>query len=314
MHASKKLYLPLLVAAALALGCTDKKDGTDDGKPAVVAATVNGAELTADQVNHALERLPQLDEAQKRAASLRVLRNLVDQELLLQKALEQKLDSDPEVARALDVARRQILAEAYMSRKLGEPAEPSDAEVAAYYDAHPELFAKRKIYRLQEVSIQAPEDRQEAIRAELSTSRSLNDFVAWLKSQEIPAKTAQGVKPAEELPLDILPRMSEMPDGQAMVMKTSGGLLVIVLADSQLQPVPLEQARPAIARMLQKQSRQKAAEAELAALKAAAKIEYLGEFADAAKDPAAPADETAAPADAAKDATKDTAKEAPAPQ
>lgn len=314
MHASKKLYLPLLVAAALALGCTDKKDGTDDGKPAVVAATVNGAELTADQVNHALERLPQLDEAQKRAASLRVLRNLVDQELLLQKALEEKLDNDPEVTRALDVARRQILAEAYMSRKLGEPAEPSDAEVAAYYDAHPELFAKRKIYRLQEVSIQAPEDRQEAIRAELSTSRSLNDFVAWLKSQEIPAKTAQGVKPAEELPLDILPRMSEMPDGQAMVMKTSGGLLVIVLADSQLQPVPLEQARPAIARMLQKQSRQKAAEAELAALKAAAKIEYLGEFADAAKDPAAPADAAAAPADAAKDATKDTAKEAPAPQ
>lgn len=314
MHASKKLYLPLLVAAALALGCTDKKDGTDDGKPAVVAATVNGAELTADQVNHALERLPQLDEAQKRAASLRVLRNLVDQELLLQKALEEKLDNDPEVARALDVARRQILAEAYMSRKLGEPAEPSDAEVAAYYDAHPELFAKRKIYRLQEVSIQAPEDKQEAIRAELSTSRSLNDFVAWLKSQEIPAKTAQGVKPAEELPLDILPRMSEMPDGQAMVMKTSGGLLVIVLADSQLQPVPLEQARPAIARMLQKQSRQKAAEAELAALKAAAKIEYLGEFADAAKDPAAPADAAAAPADAAKDATKDTAKEAPAPQ
>lgn len=314
MHASKNLYLPLLVAAALALGCTDKKDGTDDGKPAVVAATVNGAELTADQVNHALERLPQLDEAQKRAASLRVLRNLVDQELLLQKALEEKLDNDPEVARALDVARRQILAEAYMSRKLGEPAEPSDAEVAAYYDAHPELFAKRKIYRLQEVSIQAPEDKQEAIRAELSTSRSLNDFVAWLKSQEIPAKTAQGVKPAEELPLDILPRMSEMPDGQAMVMKTSGGLLVIVLADSQLQPVPLEQARPAIARMLQKQSRQKAAEAELAALKAAAKIEYLGEFADAAKDPAAPADAAAAPADAAKDATKDTAKEAPAPQ
>lgn len=311
MHASKKLYLPLLLAAALALGCTDKKDGTDDGKPAVVAATVNGAELTADQVNHALERLPKLDEAQRREASLRVVRNLVDQELLLQKALEEKLDSDPEVARALDVARRQILAEAYMSRKLGEPAEPTDAEVAAYYDAHPELFAKRKIYRLQEVSIQAPEDKQEAIRAELSTSRSLNDFVAWLKSQEIPAKTAQGVKPAEELPLDILPRMSEMPDGQAMVMKTSGGLLVIVLADSQLQPVPLEQARPAIARMLQKQSRQKAAEAELAALKAAAKIEYLGEFADAAKDPAAPAAaDAAAPADTA----KDVAKEAPAPQ
>lgn len=297
MHVSKKLYLPLLMVAALSLGCTDKKDGAGDGKAAAeVAARVNGAELTVDQVNHALERLPKLDEAQKRAASLRVVRNLVDQELLLQKALEQKLDNDPEVARALDVARRQILAEAYMNRKLGSAAEPADADVSAYYDAHPELFAKRKVYRLQEVSIQAPEDKQDEIRTQLSASRSLNDFVAWLKSQEIPAKTAQGVKPAEELPMDLLPRMSEMPDGQAMVMKTPDGLLVIVLADSQLQPLPIEQARPAIARMLQKQSRQKAAEAELAALKTTAKIEYLGDFADAAKDPDAPAD---APADAA---------------
>jgi hypothetical protein len=67
------------------------------------------------------------------------------------------------------------------------------------------------------------------------------------------------------------------------------GLLVIVVAGAQVQPVTLEQAKPAIARALQTQARQKAAKAELDALKAAAKIEYLGEFADAGKQEAAPA-------------------------
>jgi hypothetical protein len=97
-----------------------------------------------------------------------------------------------------------------------------------------------------------------------------------------------------------------MPDGQAMIVNTPEGLLVIVLADSQVQPVTQEQAKPAIARLLQNEARQKAAKAELDKVKAEAKIEYVGEFADAGKEappapvpdatPTAPAESTATPA------------------
>lgn len=291
MQVSKKVYLSLLIAAVLATGCGDKKEGADGGdKPATqVAAKVNGTELTVHQVNFALQRIPNLDKNNTKAASLQVVKGLVDQELLVQKAEADKLDRDPAVVQALDAARRQILADAYMSRKLGTPAEPSDAEVSDYFNKHPELFSNRKIYRLQEISIKAPKDKQEAIRAQLAASKTLNDFGAWLNAQNIPAKAAQGVKPAEQLPMEILPRLASMPDGQAMVVNTPDGLLVIVLAGSQAQPVTLEQAKPAIARALQQQARQKAAKAELDALRAAAKIEYVGEFADAGKEAAAPA-------------------------
>lgn len=306
MTVSKKLYLPLLIAAALAAGCGDKKDDAAEGdKPATqVAAKVNGTELTVHQVNHALQRIPNLDKDNSKAASLQVVKNLVDQELLVQKATEDKLDRDPNVVQAIDAARRQILAEAYMSRKLGTPAEPADAEVSAYFNEHPELFSQRKIYRLQEISIKAPADKVEAVRAQLAASKTLNEFGAWLKAENLPAKASQGVKPAEQLPLEILPRLAQMPKGQAMVVNTPDGLLVILMADSQAQPVTLEQAKPAIARLLQQQARQKAAKAELDALKAAAKIEYVGEFADAGKEAAAPAEAAkpaaeAAPADKA---------------
>jgi EpsD family peptidyl-prolyl cis-trans isomerase len=223
------------------------------------------------------------------------VRNLVDQELLAQKALGDKLDRDPMVVQALDAARRQILAEAYMSRKLGTPTEPADAEVTEYFNQHPELFSKRKIYRLQEVQIKAPQERHDAIRAQLGASRNLQDFVAWLKAENLESKTAQGVKPAEQLPLQLLPQLAQMPDGQAMVVKAPEGLTVIVLADSQVQSVTLEQAKPAIVRLLETQARQKAAKAELDSIKSAAKIEYVGEFADAGKEAEAPA---AAPAPA----------------
>ncbi|MHB1084285.1 MAG: EpsD family peptidyl-prolyl cis-trans isomerase [Thiobacillus sp.] len=311
MQGLKKYYLPLLMLALVA-GCGDKKDGaaTEDKKATQVAAKVNDTELTVSQVNFAMQRIPNLDKEQSREASLRVVRSLVDQEVLLQKAIEDKLDRDPMVVQALDAARRQILAEAYIGRKLGTPAEPTDAEVTGYFDSHPELFAKRKIYRLQELAIKAPKDKHEAIRAQLAASKTLNDFGAWLKAEKFEAKASQGVKPAEQLPQALLPKLAEMPDGQAIVVNAPDGLLVIVLADSQVQPVTLEQAKPAIVRVLQTLARQKAAKAELDALKATAKIEYMGEFVDAGKEPAAPAE--AEPATAPADSAAPAAEAAPA--
>ncbi|WP_018506435.1 EpsD family peptidyl-prolyl cis-trans isomerase [Thiobacillus thioparus] len=309
MHGLKKLYLPLLIVALIA-GCGDKKDGTaEESKPTQVAAKVNGTELTVSQVNYALQRIPNLDKDQSKAASLQVIRNLVDQEVLAQKAQSEKLDRDPVVVQALDAARRQIMAEVYMTRKLGTPAEPTDAEVSDYFNKHPELFTKRKIYRLQELSIKAPKEKQETIRKQLTDSKTLGDFVAWLKDEKYPVQASQGVKPAEQLPQAILPKLAEMPDGQAMIVNTPEGLLVIVLADSQVQPVTQEQAKPAIARLLQNEARQKAAKAELDKVKAEAKIEYVGEFADAGKEapaapatPAAPAESATTPAAPAADA------------
>lgn len=300
MQGLKKVYVALMVAALVA-GCGDKKEDAAAGgekSASQVAAKVNGTELTVHQVNFALQRIPNLNPEQSKAASLQVVRNLVDQELLAQKAVEDKLDRDPMVLQALDATRRQILAEAYMSRKLGTPAEPDDAEVTEYFNQHPELFSKRKIYRLQEVNIKAPQDKHDAIRAQLGASNNLQAFVDWLKAQNLETKVGQGVKTAEQLPMQLLPQLSQMPDGQAMVVNAPDGLLVVVLADSQMQPVTQEQAKPAIVRLLQTQTRQKAAKAELDSIKAAAKIEYVGEFTDAGKEPEAPAAAAPAPASA----------------
>lgn len=308
---ASKLLLPLLTIA-MVTGCgKEEKAESESGSSKAatqVAAKVNDKELTVHQVNYALQGMGNLGKDQAKAASLQVVRNLVEQELLVQKAIEQKLDRDSVVVQSLDAMRRQILAEAYMTRKLGVPAEPSDTEVADYFDKHPELFSKRKIYRLQELAIKVDKDKHEEIRGQLAAAKTLNDFVQWLKAENISANAAQGVKPAEQLPMELLAKLAEMPDGQAMMVNIPDGLMVIVLADSQSQPVTLEQAKPAIIGVLKNQARQKAAKAELDALKAAAKIEYLGEFVDAGKEPAeskpatpaaeAPAGEAAPSADA----------------
>ena len=310
----KNILIPLILSATVAVsGCGDKKKDTAEKGGSQVAAKVNGTELTVHQVNFAMQRIPNLDKDHTKEASLEIIRSLVTQEVIVQKAVKDKLDRDPLVMQAMDAARSQILAQAYMERKLGTPVVPTAAEVTAYYNQHPEFFSQRKVYRLQEIAIKAPKDKQEAIRNQLAASKTLDEFGAWLKAQNYPVKASQGVKASEQLPPQLLPKLQSMPDGQAMVVTTPEGLLVLVLAGSQAQPVTEAQAKPAIEKLLQNQKRQETAKHELDTLKAAAKIEYLGDFADAAKEPVIakePAPAAKAPAADGKAVPADTTSDA----
>ena len=283
----KKMYLPLLISAMLAVSACDAQKKTASEDNTLVVAKVNGAELTKQQIDTAVQRIPNLDKSRTKEASLEVARTLVEQELLVQKAKQDKLDRDPKVMELLEAARRQVLAQAYMDKILGVPTLPTPGEVTAYYNQHPELFSQRKLYRIQEVAIKAPASEHEAIRAQLAASKTLNDFAAWIKTKNYPVNGTQEIKAAEQLPLPLLAKLQTMPDGQATVVSSPQGLIILVLAGSQPQPVTELQAKPAIERLVQVQKRQQAAKQELEKLKAAAKIEYLGEFAEAGKVDAA---------------------------
>lgn len=292
MHRIGLTALALAVSLSLA-GCGDKKE--EEKGATQVAARVGSEEITVHQLNFELAKLGNLPPEQAKKAANQVLKAMVDQQLLVQKAIEDKVDRDPQVLQALEAARRQVLSQAYLQKLSGTPAKPSEAEISDYYAKHPELFAERRIYRLQELNIQVTPANVEQVKAKLGQTNNLGEFGQWLKSQNIPVRAGQSVKPAEQLPMELLPRLRAMKDGQAVTMAGPSGLNILILAGSQAQPMNPEQAKPVIERYLTNAAKRKVAEAELAKLRDAVTIEYMGEYADAGKEPAKPA-ETAAPA------------------
>ena len=70
---------------------------------------------------------------------------------------------------------------------------------------------------------------------------------------------------------------------------TANGVQVLVMVGSRSQPVNEEQARPAIEQFLLNERKRKAVEDDLKVMRDAAKIEYLGKFAEAASAAGAPA-------------------------
>ncbi len=290
------LWLPLAViaGAALLVGCGDKKD-----KAATqTAARVNKDEITVHQINFVLQQQRNLRPEQADAASRQVLERLVDQQLALQKADDLKVDRDPRVVQQLEAARRDVLARAYIDRVGEGAAKPTPEEIKAYYDQKPALFKERRIYSLQELAIEVKPDQLGELRQRLGASKNVPEFIEYLKGAGLPFQANQAVRAAEQLPLKSLDAIARMQDGQAALIPTPTGAQVLVLAGSRSQPVSEEQARPAIEQFLLNERRRKLVEEDIKALRAAATIQYMGKFAEAAASaPAAAAPATpAAPA------------------
>ena len=297
----------LLAATAVVLtlaGCGDKKP---DKPASQTAVKVNKEEITVHQINFVLQQQRGLQPDQAEVVGKQILERLIDQELAVQKAEDLKLDRDPRVVQQMEAARREIIARAYVE-KTGEAAsKPTDAEIKAYYDAKPALFSARRIYSLQEISIEAKPEQVVTLREQLSASKSINEFVEFLKANSYRFAGNQAVRPAEQLPLNLLDTFAKLSDGQAVLMPSANGAQVVLLVGSRSEPVDEARAKPAIEQFLSNDAKRKLVETDIKALRAAAKIEYEGKF---APPPAGAA--SATPATAAAPATAPVAPPPPA--
>ena len=282
----------LAASVALLAGCGDKKDPV----ASQTAAKVNKSEITVHQINFVLQQQRNIRPEQADAASKQILERLIDQELALQKADDLKIDRDPRVVQQLEAAKREIIARAYLE-KVGEAAaKPTSEEIKKYYDDKPALFKERRIYSVQEIGIEARPDQVPLLRDKLSAAKNINEFVEFLKANDFKFAGNQAVRAAEQLPMQSLDALSKMQDGQAMLIQGPNGAQVVVLAGSRSQPVTEEQARPAIEQFLLNERKRKLMEEDVKAMRAAAKIEYVGKFGEGAPKAASAPASSAAPA------------------
>ena len=265
----------LVFVAALA-GCGNKKAET----PATqTAAKVNKEEITVHQINYMLSQQRAIPPEQAASAGRQILERLIDQELAVQKAGDQKVDRDPRVVQQIESARREIISRAYLEKIAQGAPKPTPQEVKTYYDAHPALFSNRRVYSFQEVNIQAKPDQVDALKTKLASSKDLVEFVGYLKANGFKYAANEAVRGAEQLPLASLDRIASMKDGQSVFTVLPAGVNVVYLASSRSQAVDEERARPAVEQFLLNERKRKLVEDDIKALRASAKVEYVGTYA-----------------------------------
>jgi EpsD family peptidyl-prolyl cis-trans isomerase len=267
------------------VGCSAKEDKSS---PTQVAVKVNKGEISVHQVNDLLSRSGNIPQDQVARARSATVERLIDQELLLQQAKDNKLDRNPNVMQMLEFSRREILARAYGEQVANNAVRPTEAQVSKFYDEHPELFAKRRIYSLQEINLQMPPDRLEEVRAHLQSASNPQQLMTWFNEQKIPFTVNTGIKPAEQIPLEVLKNLAKLNAGQAGFIQTPTGGILLFIAGVQDEPVDRAKAKPVIENFLLNQTRAESIKAEIKRLRDMASINYVGDFAPPDAAPAAP--------------------------
>ena len=263
------------VASALLLAaCTGhKKDVTQS------AARVDGTEITVHQINYRLQRERGLRPDQQDAASHRILEQLIDEQLFVDRAEKVKMDKEAGAQQALDAARREMLARAYMDQVGLSVAVPTEAAIHTYFDANDALFTHRRVYTLQEYLARLPEDKIPALRALVAGGKTPADVEAWLKAQGVQYRAQETTQPAERIPLTSLQALANLQDGHGLVASAGNQVHVTYVTTSTQAPVTFDKAKPAIGQFLLVEARRKVMESNVAALKTSAKIEYAPQYA-----------------------------------
>jgi EpsD family peptidyl-prolyl cis-trans isomerase len=283
MRPIHKKITPRLLVLGVTLGlaaCGSK----DVEKPATqIAAKVNSGEISVHQLNYVLTRTGASSASPEAAPKIRreILDKLVDQELAVEQALEKKLDRSPEVIMAIENARREILARAYIEQVTANTAKPTIDEAKKYYSEHPQLFSERRVYNIQEIVLPASTGVGEELRSMLDSGKSMENIAQWLKGKDIKFAAGTATRSAEQIPLELLPKIHPLKVGQGLILQSPQSITVMRLVAAQSVPVTEEAALPRIQQFLGNQRAMEAAKQEFKTLKAKAKITYMGEFADA---------------------------------
>ncbi len=279
--------LVMTTVFALSLAACASEEG-DAQAPTQVAAKVGGSEISVHQINQVLGRTPMRDSSKEtlQLASNQILERLIDQQLAVDAATEAKLHRSPEVVSAIEAARNEVLARAYL-QKITAAAKATPEEIKKYFTDNPALFAERRAFNLQEIRIADTGSVLPELRVLAEQGRPIEEMANLLRARQVPFTGGAAVRNAEQIPLELLPRLHALKDGQRLIMDNGQRATLIRIASSQQVPVSEEQARAGIEQFLNNRRATETITQEIKRLREAHPVTYMGEFGKPAPAPGA---------------------------
>lgn len=310
-----KKLTPLFLVSAIALtGCDYRPSGVTP--PAVkkedAIASVNGQYISKKTLEELEKDLAQRSQGQAPAfPKEKLIDELVQREILVQDAVQKKLDQSPEVIAQLDAARKAILTQASLQNYL--KANPvTDAEIKKEYESKVG-GANGTEYKASHILVKT-EDEAKKLIAELDKGEK---FSKLANKNSLDAKESQnggdlGWFSPSQMVAPFSEAVAKLEKGKytKVPVKTQFGWHIISLEDSRKQAAPpLEAVKEQLTPMLQRQKIQTMVEG----LRKQAKVEVLIPLKDEAPKTATPPPAAAATPAPAAPAAAEPAKEAAKP-
>ena len=247
--------------------------GSKEKKAGQALVRVDGAEITVLQINDELKHAGVKAEQQE-AATKQLLEKLIDRQLILAEAFRNKIDRSPGVILAIERAKAQIIAQAYLESIVSKITKPSKVEIDQYFQKHPEYFTHRKQFDMQQLIV-ATKDFSDELKLAINSAKSLDEVAAWLDRHGVKYARGQLSRTTSDLPELMVAKLKGMKKGELFIVNEGENSMLNSITDIKDSPVTFENASSQIEQYLSNKKAREAAEEEIKHLRSSAKIEYL---------------------------------------
>jgi len=283
----------MCAAAALLASC---HKGAPEGQ---VAATVNGDEVTLQELNTEIQASNIPPNMDKKVAQQQALQHIIDRKLLLGAARDKKIDKSPEFLAQKQRADELLLAQTYAKQQLSAVPVPTDGDIQKFMADHPNAFSNREALQLDQIRFRPnPGD----VKKDLDTihqDHNLDAVAAHLTGLGIKFDRVKAGLDTAQVPTEIIKAINNLRAGEPFVIPTNGIFTVNVVIGRQPIPTDSTQARQAAVGAWRNQQFTKLLSDQLKQFKDSAKITYQNGFAPPPeKKPGTPGAPAAATGDA----------------
>jgi peptidyl-prolyl cis-trans isomerase C len=271
MH--KQLLLGLTLAVALS-GCQKKAEGQ-------TVAVVNKDEITSSEINGELANAKLPPDVDKKEATNRILQSLIDRRLLAEQARQDGIDQSPEFIARQRRMNDELLIGMLASRQMDSSKLPTDAEITAFQNKYPQAFAKREIWKLDQIQYQTPTDP--AVKAKILQTKTMDQLIGVLTAARVPFQRASNQIASNVIPPDMYPRLAALAAGEPFIVPNGATSVASSIVGRDPAPLTGPQARTEAVNLLRRQQSGQALQQRLKDLRKNAKIEYKEGFGPPAK-------------------------------
>ena len=193
----------LAFAGAIALaGCGKKQEA--QAVTGQVIAHIGSDDVTQQELENELRLANIAPDKRSDEVVKAALTRILERKYLLQQAIAAKLDREPTVHLDLLRSHEQVLAGAYVERDLRQKvATISNNETDQFIQAHPDRFANRKVFQIEQVSF-APQKDMESLASATKDFKTMDQVEAKLNDLGIKYNRGPAALDSATLPPEML--------------------------------------------------------------------------------------------------------------
>jgi EpsD family peptidyl-prolyl cis-trans isomerase len=245
----KQYVAALALTAGLAVaGCHGK---TPTGQ---VAARVGNDEITVQELQAELAGFNAPDAKTRKAAEQQALQAIIQRKLIAKAAAKAGVDKSPAFAIQKSRMEDMLLVESWQKTLVDAVPEPGPEQVRQYIAGHPELFANRKVYIVDQLRMQGTNDQK--LLADLKPLKTLEDIAKLLQARGIRFEAARGALDSLELGSNIVLQIDKLPAGDIFVLPINNQMVANKILETRVAPVPDAAAQKLAARAIKAQQAQ----------------------------------------------------------